>query len=372
MILKLNNKKMDNLNIEEFSPAKAEVLSLIESVKDLEIKDVNDKDGYKIVDDARKKIKKTKADIKNKGKDLRASAIAFQKEVIKRENELTELLIPAEQQLIDKLEVIDKEKEKLSRVEFLPVRRKMLNEINKMDVTDNEILGMDDKQYNEFYFKSKQEYLDEQERIAKEKQEEIDRQNREAQEKLAAEQKKLEDERRKLEEDKRVEAARKQAAIDAEEKAKKDAEEAAKKAEDDKNAAIKAEKDRVDEEKRKAKVELYNKRKEMLIPYWEYLNIDHKGIDYSELPEESFIIIYNEVIKIKDDAEKKLADEKEKIRQEKLQKQQEYQGWLANYGATEQSIIDGEFIVLNDNKKLDNKILYKKVSEFQIKLWETQ
>lgn len=149
-----------------------------------------------------------------------------------------------------------------------------------------------------------------------------------------------------------------------------------------------AEQKKIDDDK-KNKFELYNKRKELLIPYWGYLHNDHRGCDYGELPEESFAIILNEAKKNKKEQEEKAkkevgealkkaktkAVEQEKIRVAEQKKEDElkakkesrnlarrkkYKEFLKEHGATNANL-KTDFYQAVDGK---NVTLYKKVGEF--------
>ena len=72
---------------------------------------------------------------------------------------------------------------------------------------------------------------------------------------------------------------------------------------------LKEEKEEKERAEAKAKaVELYNKRKEELIPYWQFLKEDQISADFGELPQESFDIILREVKQAKVEYDKKQAD----------------------------------------------------------------
>jgi hypothetical protein len=74
------------------------------------------------------------------------------------------------------------------------------------------------------------------------------------------------------------------------------------------------------------KVQLYNERKELLIPYWNFLKEGQNNIDFGEIPQESFDIILNEV----KDAKAKFDAEQERIRKENeiLKKREEEQALI--------------------------------------------
>lgn len=83
-------------------------------------------------------------------------------------------------------------------------------------------------------------------------------------------------------------------------------------------AEKKAELERIEKQK---KVDLYHKRKELLIPYWQFLKGDQPSIDFGEIPEDSFQIILKEVKEAK--KQKDVADEKMRLENEKLKKEAE-------------------------------------------------
>ena len=78
---------MEKLDIEKFNPTKAEIVALAEKYKSLTIKGVDDKQGYALVDEARKELKKVRVKIAKDGKLLRSEAVDFQKAVIAKEKD---------------------------------------------------------------------------------------------------------------------------------------------------------------------------------------------------------------------------------------------------------------------------------------------
>lgn len=121
--------------------------------------------------------------------------------------------------------------------------------------------------------------------------------------------------------------------------------EAIKKAEED------AENERVEAEK---KVQLYRDRKELLLPYWDFMKEDHLSADFGELPEDSFNIMLREVKKTKSDyqlkqekiqienerlrIENEKAEKKRKIDADKLQKEREEKTALEKKIADEKAL----------------------------------
>lgn len=75
---------------------KEQLVTLADSVKDLVIKDTEDKPGLKAVVEGRKKLKAQRVEIQKEAKSIRESAVRFQKAVIAKESEFVELLEPTE------------------------------------------------------------------------------------------------------------------------------------------------------------------------------------------------------------------------------------------------------------------------------------
>lgn len=258
---------MQDLNIEKFSPKKAELMSLADTYRQLEIKGTDDKDGYAAVDAARKDLKKNRVQIQKQGKELRDEALKFQKAVIAAEKELVSLIEPVEKELAEKQEKIDQEIEKQKRLDQLPFRQEKLASIG-FTFEDATVLAMDDVQFAEFFnAKHAEKIAADQKKIEEEKA------------KLAAEAARLEEERRleKVRKEAEEEAARKakieaeaaaaraEAALkEAQEKAEREKIEATERAEKEKQAAVEAERKRADAEKQALIDEQNRKEKERI------------------------------------------------------------------------------------------------------------
>lgn len=223
---------METLNIEKFNPTKTELVTLAKKYKNLKIKGIDDKVGYMAVDMARKELKQVRRKIQITGREMRSEVIKFQKEVIARENEYVEMIEPIEKSLAEKQHVIDEEKERLARVALLPERKKRLAEY-KIAETDENLLAMDDAEFDAYANAKISEVLEERERQLLEKERKLAQEKQEAEDKARME--------------KELEAARVQATKEADARAKREKEEAKQKAEQDKKDALaKAEKDKKD------------------------------------------------------------------------------------------------------------------------------
>lgn len=81
--------------------------------------------------------------------------------------------------------------------------------------------------------------------------------------------------------------------------------------------AAKKEADELVEKEKEDAVNLYNERKALLMPFWEFMKEDHLSVDFGALPQESFDIILKEVEDTFNEAQEK--DLKEKVESEKAE-----------------------------------------------------
>lgn len=239
---------MSELNLEKFNPTVAEIKAMVARYASLQIQGIDDKEGYFAVDTARKELKRVRVKITKTGKTMREEAVAFQKAVIAKEKELVELVEPTERELEAKQEAIDLEKEKLKRVSLLPERHARLVAV-KYEATDDELLLLDETQFEALFNQKNAEYLAEKERVMLEEQARI-----EAEKKALQEQR--EEQEREARHQAELEQARKEAAeravLEAERKAR-EAEEAKALAEKQRIEAEKAEQEKLEKQKRYTK-----------------------------------------------------------------------------------------------------------------------
>lgn len=215
---------MEKLNIEKFNPTKQELTKMAEKYKGLIIKGIDDKDGYIAVHQARMQLKNSRVQIDKTGKELRSEALLFQKKVIAIKKELIDLISPVEKELEDKQKYIDEEKEKIKRKALIPERQKMMKKIN-VEIADEFLLTMDDRQFNEYLSEKSDEYMTKREK------------------KLKEEQEKVEADKRKIEDDKRIEQIKKEAE-------KKVIEDERQRVESEKQKAIQEEELKIENEKK--------------------------------------------------------------------------------------------------------------------------
>lgn len=239
---------MADFEIEKFSPKRAEITQLAAKYHTLMIKDVEDVEGYNAVHQARMDLKNKRVEITKNGKALREDAIAFQRKVIELEKELVGIIEPVEEKLLKMEESIDEQKERKKREKHLPSRKAELMEIG-VEVTDDELLDMDEKKYSTFFTNKKQEWQEA--KLAKERAEIEERER-----KLKEEQEKVETEKRKMEEARRMAEMKEQAEKEAREKMEREIREAEDRRQ--KEAAEKAAKEK-EEQGRLEMLEKYKK-----------------------------------------------------------------------------------------------------------------
>ena len=145
---------MENLSIEEFNPTVAELQSLVETTKLIQVTDINDKDQIELVRKNRITLRDARVNITKKGKELREGALRFQKEVISREKQLIAIIEPEEERLKAIEDEVKQKKVRAERIAVLPQRKEMLASIDDgKDYSDKDelLIGMDDTEFMAYY-----------------------------------------------------------------------------------------------------------------------------------------------------------------------------------------------------------------------------
>lgn len=223
----------------------------------LEIKSIDDRENYNLVDSTRKEAKRLKIEIENRRKELKADALAFGRLVDSEAARFSKPLEEIEDILTAKQKKIDDEKARIKlekeQLEKLPNRKLLLAEFESMP-SDEEIKVLSDIDFQELIQKL---VADRQAKIQAEQEKE---RLRLIQEKIELEQK-LEAERMKIkaDQDKLLEAERaKQREMDRIENEKKEAE---RKKEEDR---LRAERQKLDEERKAFELEQEIKKQKEL------------------------------------------------------------------------------------------------------------
>jgi len=165
---------MTELNLDILKPWEEKSTILADQYINLEIKDIDDENGYDNVHEAIKILTKHRTSINKDGKALRDESNAFSKKVIAREKELLLITGEIEEDLKGKKSKIDDERTIRERKILLPSRKEELKEIG-IELEDKELLLMSPEQYREFRNGKKLEFLEAKEAKLNEEQEKIDK-----------------------------------------------------------------------------------------------------------------------------------------------------------------------------------------------------
>lgn len=312
------------MEVEKFNPTRAEVQKAKDESLVLLEKEITDINSFNEIDTGRKKLKKMRTTIDAFGKKSRDSYVKKAKEIKKQADDLIDEIKPTEDKLAAKQEEYKQKQIIETRKKFLPKRMEQFAEI-KCDITEDELLKLDDDEVSKLYVEKKGEYLEHIETEARLKKEAEERKLAEEREALRKEKEELERQKHIEEEKKKAaEEARLQAIKDAEvekERVKREAEEVKRKAEQEKQDAVNAEKEKAAQKEREQLEEIEREKQ------------------------------------IRAEAEAKLKEE------ERLTKKREdYQKFLSDNGYTEET---------KDQFKIEkteiHMILYKLVNSFKYK-----
>lgn len=286
--------------LKKFNVVESKLAELADAGKGLTISGIDDKAGLEAVKKARIAIKNERVRIEKTGKSLRDQANAFNKAVLAKEKEYLSIIVPTEDALQAEEDRIANDKARIEREAEEAKQRVTQDRISQLykygHVIDySRAEALTEEQFDQELSEAKNQYEAEQHRIAAEKEAarieserlaEIARQQ-------AIERQKLEEEKRKQE----MEAQRLRLEAEKIEQQKRMADEkeialraAAERAERDKQAAIIAERDRIEreaaaKEQQAWAAEIERKRQESLAPDKEKLSKLSSLIDSFELPE---------------------------------------------------------------------------------------
>jgi hypothetical protein len=135
----------------QFDPTVEELNKMVEVTKDITATDLKDKAQLKVVREARIALKNARVTISKKGKEMRDGALAYQRAVIAKENELIGIISPEE----ERLESIEDEAKAIAlreeRMAILPERKARLDAIGDgVEVSDEYILDLDEVKFESY------------------------------------------------------------------------------------------------------------------------------------------------------------------------------------------------------------------------------
>ncbi len=235
------------LDIEKFSPVKAELESLVEKAK-LITKDSSDQEMHEM----RMRLVKKRTAIALMGKLMREEAIQIQKAVIKKQDDLIEMIKPEEDRIAALEEEIEFAKEREERKALVPQRMARIEAIadGQPFPGDEVLLDMDGPQF--------EGYLNQ--RVAAKNQKE--------QNAIDAEKRRLEQERADLEREKQLREREENARREERGRVEREAlEKQAGEAREKQAASERAEREKVALEERKAREEAEMRKNERITAY---------------------------------------------------------------------------------------------------------
>lgn len=180
------------------------LVKVVEESKKIDLTNISE------VTDFYRKLVKTRTTITKQGKSHRDEANAYNKAVLIKEKEYLAIIQPTELEFKKIIDDEKKRKEKEERKKTLPVRKKQLESL-EIKISDDEILEMNDTQFNSFYSeefdKKREKELFEKNRIEQEKKEQADRKKFEEDTRKRLEQEARDREKKKIEDEKREQKA---------------------------------------------------------------------------------------------------------------------------------------------------------------------
>jgi len=149
------------LNIEKFDPTSAQLNQLAEKSRAIVVKDITDKEAVEVAKRQRLELRGARVAIEKTGKDMRDDANKFAKAVIAKEKELIAIIKPEEERLKDIEEQAKNYEEAERRNAELPKKKEVLNSLGA-EMSDEEILALDDFAFDARINAIKAELLDKQ------------------------------------------------------------------------------------------------------------------------------------------------------------------------------------------------------------------
>ena len=295
------------LDITKFSPPVAELQALVEQTKKVTLEHLDNKLQLEIVKEYRIKLKNARVNITKYGKILREDALRFQKDVITKEKELISIIEPEENRLGDLENKANEYVEKQKRIALIPQRRQILSEIDRIEISDEELIAMEDLEFQEFCNKVVAQ-KNERERLIVEE-----------------EKKKIEEEKTKLVREKELKEVQERAI----QEERKRAEEIKLKEQEEKNhreKELKESKERIVQEAREAKERIEKEEREAKERITKQEKEAKEKIEREERERKEKA---EAETKAKEEAERKKIEE-----QEKLKKEIKFQDWKKKHGYT--------------------------------------
>lgn len=167
----------------EYSVTDAKIAEIKEYCSQLTIDGLDDNKGYSVVRKARIRVKNLRIEVEHKRKELKADALKFGQAVDAEARRIKEELEPIENHLSQMEKEWEEEKERVRirqlRLEELPYRRNRLDPYpGNENISDEDILGMDDNEFNQLVADMERLRLEQEAEKQRLEQERIDAENR--------------------------------------------------------------------------------------------------------------------------------------------------------------------------------------------------
>jgi len=131
------------MDIEQFNPKVEELNEIVAKSQAVDTSDLV------AVKEALKPVKGARIDVKKTGKGMRDEANAYNKAVLKLEKSLLAIVEPEEERLKGILEEAEHQKMLAERKQKMPLRLKELELLEINDMTEDDLMEMDDEEFND-------------------------------------------------------------------------------------------------------------------------------------------------------------------------------------------------------------------------------
>ena len=220
--------------LKKYTITEADIAKMSDECLGLKVASVIDKEGYKIVKQARTSVRKARIVVETIRTGLKKESLEFGRGVDARAKELTALITPIEEHLLEQEQIVTDEELRIANE-----NARLAQEV----IDKAEAIKKEEEETERAKIKADQEAEDARLEIVRKGQEVKEKELKEAQDKIDAENRKIEADKAEREYEKQrqedAEKAQERAKIEVEEKAKAEAEkERLKKEQDDKDEAL--------------------------------------------------------------------------------------------------------------------------------------
>lgn len=135
------------MDIIKFDPTVEKLQAVVAATAKITATDLSDETQLMLVHDTRISLRDARVTIEKQGKEMRAEALKYQKDVITREKELLAIITPEETRLKEIEEQANTIKERKAREALLPMRKEQLAPFGETTLSDENILDMNNDDF---------------------------------------------------------------------------------------------------------------------------------------------------------------------------------------------------------------------------------